>query len=113
MDWSPLRTLGLDLNSSLHGVAATVTLPSELPISTVLIWQAEPPEDPQAYGTDFRRREPRRIALLRRDQVPTLQRDAVVVAPELPGGQDRTWKVDGHAQAADPYYWRVFLRVDE
>ena len=110
MDLWPLRTLAGQLNRRAHGVAATVTRPEPdtAPIVTTGIW-LPPREESQPYGTDFQRRDPRRVFVLPRADAPTMPRGTIVLAPERTGGPITIWRVDGLEHAADPDYWRVLL----
>jgi hypothetical protein len=108
MDLGPLRALALSLNFSAHGVPATVTRPNDVALDTTAIWLPEPPEA-QPYGTDFSRREPRRLLALRRDATfAQLPRGTLIVAPEQRGGTARTWQVDGY-QRTEADHWRVIV----
>lgn len=113
MDLGPLRTLALNLQLSAHGVAATVTRPTpdDTPISTRGIW-LRPADDPQPYGTDLRRRDPRRVIALPRADVPTLPRGTLVEAAEITGGAALTWRVDGFDQVAEVDHWRAIVVRD-
>jgi hypothetical protein len=110
VDLWPLRSLAFSLNLSAHGVDATVTRPApdNTPIVTTGIW-LQPLEESRPYGTDFQRREPRRVLVLPRANVPTLPRGSAVVAPETRGGTPITWRVDGFDRAVDPDYWRAIV----
>lgn len=98
MDLGPLRTLALDLTTSAFGVAATVTRPApdNTPIVTRGIWVTTALDETQPYGTDFKRRDPRRVFAVSKAAVPTLPRGTTVVAPLPEGGADHTWRVDGY-----------------
>lgn len=112
MDLSALRALALTLNFSAHGVAATVTRPGLAAVTTSLIWQTPPvdADQPPAFGgRDFQRREPRRVAVLPRDVLPTMPDGTTIVAPEKMGGTNVTWKMDG-LDRTEADHWRVFVR---
>jgi hypothetical protein len=111
MDLGGLRALALDLNVSAHGVDATVTRPApdNAPIQTRGIWVTTPLEEPRAYGTDFQRREPRRVLALARSAVPTLPRGTTVVAAETIDGTVKTFRVDGLDPMVVPEQWRAIL----
>ena len=64
------------------------------------------------YGTDFQRREPRRVLAVKRADVVTLPRGTVITAPEKLGGADKTWRVDGLEREIDAYYWRAIVVLD-
>lgn len=95
------------------GVAATVTRPApdNTPIATTAIWLGAE-EDSQPYGTDFTRREPRRLLTLSRAALPTLLRGSLVEAPEVAGGTVQRWRVDGLAQPVDPEWWYALVMLD-
>ena len=96
MDLGPLRTLALSLNLGAHGVPATVTRPApdDTPVVTTGIWITTPLEDPQPYGMDFQRAEPRRVMALPRSALASLPRETVIVAADTIGGATKTWRVD-------------------
>lgn len=108
MDFGALRTLALDVNFSVHGVPATVTVEGLDPVETRVIWMTPVSED-VPIGADYTRREPIRIAALTRLDVPNVPRGTVIVAPEKGGGEDVSWVVDGHdRQEAD--HNRVYVK---
>ena len=112
MTFGPLRSLVLELNQAVHGVAATVTRPApdNTPIVTTAIWQTTAPlDEDRAYGTDFQRRQPRRILAIPRSAVATMPRGTVIVAPGQPGGADETWHVDG-LEPVQADTWRVIVK---
>lgn len=112
MSFGSLRSLVLGINQAVHGVAATVTRPApdNAPIATSVIWLVEPVGDPQPYGSDFRRGEPRRIAAIAKSDVPELPRGTLIVAPEIAGAANKTWLMDGIERSlADQ--WRVFVKL--
>jgi hypothetical protein len=111
MDLGPLRALALDLTSSAHGVVATVTRPApdQAPIITRGVWITTPLEEPRAFGTDFARREPRRVFALSKATVPTLPRGTVMVAADRVGGSLKVWRVDGLDPQVVPEQWRAIV----
>lgn len=90
------------------GVPATVTRPSpdDDPIATPVIWLS-PEDSDRPYGTDYQRREPRRVMGVPRTTVAGVPRGTLVVAPELLGGTDKTWRVDEMLRSADVDLWRL------
>lgn len=110
MDLGPLRTLALSVNLNVHGVDATVTRPSpdNAPIVTRGIWST-PIEDVQPVGADFRRREPRKVLVLPRADVPTLPSGTLIDAPDAIGGPVVAWRFDGFASPAEDGYWRAIV----
>lgn len=97
MDLSPLRALVTSLNFSTHGVAATVTRPSQAAIVTTVIWLTAVTEDLPA-GFDLQRATARKAIAVPTADVPTLPRGTVIVAAEAVGGAVKTWTVDGIAR---------------
>ena len=91
------------------GVPATVTRPApdDDVIETAGIWLTETAET-QPFGTDFRRREPRRLIGLARSVVPTLPRGTLIVAAEFVGGVEKTWRVD-EFDRAESDQWRAIV----
>lgn len=77
------------------GLAADVTTPdAESPITTTVVWSSVETDDVPG-GSAFQRREPLRVAGLKRSEVPTVPRGTLIVAPEVLGGAVKTWRVDG------------------
>ena len=106
-----MRALALDLIASGLGVVATVQRPApdDTVISTRGIWITAPLEETRPYGTDFQRREPRRVFALPRAAVPTLPRGSTIVAAEYPGGAIKVWRVDGLDPSNVPEQWRAIV----
>jgi len=100
----------LDAAVSAFGVPATVTrpYPDDAPVDTTGIWLAAI-EEPRPQGTDFSRREPRRLLVLPRNVLATLPRGTVVLAPERAGDPVKTWKVDGFDRVVEPDCWRPLV----
>src|SRR3990172_77306 len=96
------QALMQSLNLSVHGVAITVTVPNCAPVATSGIWH-QPLAEPQPTGTDFRRREPRRVLEIpRTTELPDVPRQSVIEAAERSDGTARTWRVDGLERVDDP-----------
>lgn len=112
MDLGPLRTLALELNLAAHGVTATVTRPApdSTPVTTTGIWHTAPLEEQRPVGTDFQRRDPRRVLALPRSALATLPRGTTIVAPETIGGDDKTWTVDG-LERVEGDTWRAIVKL--
>lgn len=100
MDLGPLRALASDLTQSILGVPVTVTrpVPDDTPVTTTGIWTTAPLEESRPFGTDFQRRDPRRVLALPRRTLTTVPRGTVILAPETPDGDPQTWVVDGVEQ---------------
>jgi len=111
MDLGPLRALALDLTSSAHGVTATVTRPApdQAAIVTRGVWITFPLEEPRPYGTDFQRREPRRVLALPKSALATLPRGTVIVAADRVGGSIKVWRVDGLDPQVVTEQWRAIV----
>lgn len=112
MDLGPLRQLALTVNLNVLGVDATVTRPApdNTPIMTRGIWSF-PLGDQQEFGVDFKRREPRRVLVLPREDVPTMPSGTLISAAEAVGGTPRTWRFDGHDAPAESGYWRAIVTL--
>jgi hypothetical protein len=97
MDLGPLRALAvrLQFDNQVGAVDVTVTRPApdNTPIECRGIWLTYATEDQP--GREFGRREARRIMALSKVDVPTVPRGTRIVAPELSGGDERIWQVDG------------------
>lgn len=111
MSLGPLRALAQAVSVGVLGVPATVTrpFPDETPVTTTAVWLPPPPEEAQPVGTDFRRREPRRLLALPRDAaLPSMPRGTVISAPEDPDGAAQLWRVDELALTQYDQ-WRVLV----
>jgi hypothetical protein len=97
---------------AVFGLPATVTRPApdDTPIATTAIWVTEAMEESRPFGTDFQRREPRRLLALPRADLATLPRGTVIAVPEMSGAASKAWRVDGLDQV-DPQFWRVIVTV--
>lgn len=90
------------LNLGAHGVAITVTVPNGTPVATLGIWH-QPLGEAQPVGTDFRRREPRRVLEIPRTAtLEAVPRGSVITAPDRDGGATKTWTADGLERSDDP-----------
>ena len=109
MDLRSLRALVVDLNFDTHGVPATVTYadPDLDVVETSGIWLPELEED-AAVGTDYRRRDPRRLLALPREALETLPRGTQVDAPDRTGDVVKSWRVDGLGRH-EAEIWRAIL----
>ena len=97
------------LNLAAHGVPITVTRPGATLTPTTGIWHA-PLTEPQAFGTDFRRRDPRRVMEIPRDAtLDDVPRGSVIVAVDRDGGIAKTWRADGLERSDDPLRMYVIL----
>lgn len=79
-------------------VPATVTRPAPdaTPVPTTGIWLTSLVEV-RPFGTDFQRRDPRRVLSVTRDAILThIPRGSTIVAPEQVGWTPKTWRVDGY-----------------
>lgn len=111
MDVDALRARAQAVMFSTLGVPITITRPlaDDGPVTTTGIWMALPLAEAQPVGTDLRRREARKIMAIQRDTVITqIPRGTVILAPELIGGNARTWRVDGYDRV-EPDEFRVNL----
>jgi hypothetical protein len=108
MDLGPLRALTRELTQATFGVRATVTPPSAAAVETTGVWMT-PAEEPQPLGSDFSRREPRRIlAIPITDTLETVPRGTLIEAADEPGGTTKTWRVDG-LERSEPGLMRVLV----
>lgn len=92
------------------GVAVTVTPPGEDAIETTGVW-VSPLTETWPAGLDLERSEPRHVLALRRDEVASVPRGTVVVAPEQGGGDDQTWRVDGIERVESDHHRVVLVPV--
>jgi hypothetical protein len=109
MDLRSVRALVVDLNFRTHGVPALVTFndPELGSIDTTGIWLPELEED-APYGSDLRRRDPRRLMALPRNVLATMPRGTTVDAPDRSGDVVKSWRVDGLGRH-EAEIWRVIL----
>lgn len=110
MDLAALRARVLTANFYAHGVVVTVTRPTpdDEPITTRGVWLTTTTED--APTGEFSRREPRRVIALKKADVPTIKRGALIVASEL--GESHTWMVDG-VDRSEADHWRAVVTRQE
>ncbi len=111
MDLTALRALAQDVGFSTFGVPATVTRPApdNAPVETTAVWLPDPLDETRPAGTDFQRREPRKVLALRRDApLPTMPRGTIVAAPEISGGAVKNWRVDELDRTLSDE-WRVIV----
>lgn len=112
MELGSLRRLALDLNFSAHGVPATITRPApdDVPIETRVIWMTTAAQD-QASGADYTRRDPHRVMVLRRDDVPTAPRGTRILAPEKADDAPETWVIDAHETTQADQHRVIVMRA--
>lgn len=85
-----------DLGFDIHGVPAMVRVRGETAwIDTTLVWIAFEPID-----GDFKE-SPRRLAVLKKSEVPELFKGDQIDAVERVGCPMRTWVVDGFTDGSD------------
>jgi hypothetical protein len=107
-----LRTQAQAFMFATIGVPITIARPEpdSAPIATTGIWMVQPPEEHRPFGTDFQRREPRRLMAIRRiPGLETFPRGTVITAPELQGGTATDWRVDGFSKPVETDEYRVHL----
>jgi hypothetical protein len=118
MELGPLRALTRELTQAAFGVAATVSVilvgspdvdpPIAQVVETTGVWMTLSPE-PQPFGVDLGRREPRRVlAIPISSTLTTVPRGTLIEAADEPGGTVRTWRVDG-LERSDPGLMRVLV----
>jgi hypothetical protein len=93
------------------GLSVTVTPPSEATIETHGVWLA-PITEEIPLGAEFQRTNARRILALRRDEVPTVPRGTIIIAPEKAGDTYQKWRVEG-VEVIDADYHSVSVIVVE
>lgn len=84
--------------------------PDNTPVNTTCVWMPPPLEEPRPVGTNFQRREPRRLLALPRNVLSTMPIGTTVVAPEAKGGANKTWRVD-ELDRVESDHWRVMVAV--
>ena len=90
------------LNLAPPAVAIPVTRPGQDPVETTGIWHVPLAEAPP-FGTDFTRREPRRVLEVPRDDtLDDVPRGSVIVAADRDGAAATTWRADGLDRTDDP-----------
>ncbi len=93
------------------GLPATITPPGvgQTPISTSGFWVSAMSEE-APVGSEYRRRDPRRIFVLPlSSDVPEQDRGAILAAPEVDGGVTKTWQVVGLGQTVEPDCQRLIV----
>lgn len=94
------------------GLPATITPPGvgQTPISTSGFWVSPLSED-APIGTEFHRRDPRRVFVMPLSaQVPEQDRGAVLAAAEYLGGVTKNWQVVGLGQVVEPDCQRLIVK---
>ncbi len=112
MDVDALRVQAQTVMFATIGVAITITRPApdDTPIAATGIWMAQPPDENRPIGTDFQRREPRRLMAIKRTaSLTSIPRGTVISAPELQGGTPTDWRVDGLSRPTEIDEFRVHL----
>src|SRR6185369_6164730 len=112
MDVDALRAQAQTVMFDTIGVDITITrpVPDDTPIAAIGIWMDQPPDESRPIGTDFQRREPRRLmAIIRTASLTSLPRGTVISAPELQGGTPNDWRMDGFSRPAEVDEFRVHL----
>lgn len=113
MNFDTARTAAVDVNFDVYGVTATVTRPSPLdtPVSCTVILRVEQIDERRPFGSDFQKREARRVMSFRKEDFATqLPRGTSVVAPERKGGTDKTWVVET-IERIDAYCWHMVVSL--
>jgi len=103
--------VGVGVMFATMGLPAVVTRPApdSTPLDTRAIWIA-PREEPQPFGTDLARRDPRRVLCVpRTETLPALPRGTTIACAELDGGTTKTWRVDGYQQPVTADEMRVWV----
>lgn len=120
MDVDALRAQAQTVMFATIGVPITVTPPQQdaPAVVTTGIWISEAGqtlrgpsqiEEPRQIGSEFQRREPRKVLAIPRDAVlSTLPRGSFIQAAEALGGPVRTWRTDGFDRV-EPDVWRVIV----
>jgi hypothetical protein len=117
MSLDALRALATDFQftSGFGGPAIDLVLTTPdigaQPVETTGFWIRALEED-QPYGTELRRRDPRRVLVIpRSDDIPEPVRGTLILAAELEGQTEQTWEVEGFAPGPpnEPDCWRVIV----
>jgi hypothetical protein len=91
-------------------IQVTRPAPDDTPVPTTGVWIPPPLEETRPVGTDFQRREPRKIlAVPRTTTLPNAPRGSIVLAPEAAGAAILTWKVDGYDKPVEPDLMRLIV----
>jgi hypothetical protein len=111
MGFDAAWALAADTLYAVMGLPATVTrpVPNDTPVSARMVWLS-PPDEPQPFGVDLQRRDPRRVLALQRSiELDAAPRGTIIAAAEVQGGTVKTWRVDQAAQPVRPDELRVFV----
>ena len=76
------------------GLPATVTVEGEAPVETTAFWLPDVNQDVPA-DAQFQRREPVKVLVLRKNEVPRVPIGTVVAMAEILGAAVEAWTVDG------------------
>ena len=107
MDLAAVRSLVREVNFSVHGVPALVTIPDGPAVETSIIWLT-PITEQVPGGTDLRRADPKRLMALRRDCIPTVPRGTRVEVTEHLQESPDLWTVDA-VERVEPDHHRVIV----
>jgi hypothetical protein len=107
MDVAGLRSLVRGIQFGVHGVAAVVTPPGGPAVATLVIWLT-PSTEAVPAGSDFARRESKRILAIRRDEVPEVPRGTMITTAEPTLSTPDSWRVDA-MDSVYPDHYRVVV----
>lgn len=91
---------------SAFGVPATVTPPSAAAVEATVVWLT--PNAVLQPGAEVNRRDGQRILAIRRDEVSSVPIGTRIDAPEIAGGAEIEWRVDG-TDLVEQDHIRVFV----
>lgn len=108
-DLVAVRSVVLEANLAAHGLTATsVTTPENDYEDVRFLWLTFENES-MPSGGGFSKREPIRVMVFRRADVPEIPKGTRIEAPERYGEGDSTWVVDGRERSESDHH-RVVVR---
>jgi len=106
VDLALLKSQVREVNFTLHGTPATVTLPEGSPVSTRVIWLT--PETAEVPAGGYQRSEARMLVAIRRDDVPAMPRGTIIASSPPLLAAPALWQVDA-METIRPDHHRVVV----
>jgi len=106
VDLALLKAQIREVNFTLHGTPATVTVPEGTPVSTRVIWLT--PETMEVPAGGYQRSEAKVIVAVPRDDVPAIPRGTLIASAPPLLSAPALWQVDG-METIRPDHHRVVV----
>ena len=106
MDLALLKSQVREVNFTLHGTPATVTVPDGTPTSTRVIWLT--PDTAEVPASGYQRSEAKMVIAVPRDDVPAMPRGTIIASSPPMLAAPALWQVDG-METIRPDHHRVVV----